>query len=224
MGAREQGICTQRLDQAPATPTGQLVTRDAEGSGARQMRLVVVLSLFASAAVAQPDLVDAGTALAPVPAGRVALYASTSTLAAVTTAGVAVLVGSMLPTLVFNQQGRPDPLALAGGLTLAVLLDVVVLHLTLPLLTTLGAVDGVTADPSAGRDHAWRRSRWALIGAAVGAVMLTAGSIAERDRFASGQWAMLAGAGTLLVSGVAFDVLEAVFAWQGFVAARRVAP
>lgn len=54
--------------------------------------------------------------------------------------------------------------------------------------------------------------------------MLTAGSLAERDRFASGQWAMLAGAGTLLVSGVAFDVLEAVFAWQGFVAARRVAP
>lgn len=224
MGAREQGICTQRLDQAPATPTGQLVTRDAEGCGARQMRLVAVLSLFASAAVAQPDLVDAGTALAPVPVGRVALYASTSTLAAVTTAGVAALVGSMLPTLVFNQQGRPDPLALAGGLTIAVLLDVIVLHLTLPLLTTLGAVDGVTADPSAGRDHAWRRSRWALIGAAVGAVMLTAGSLAERDRFASGQWAMLAGAGTLLVSGVAFDVLEAVFAWQGFVAARRVAP
>lgn len=188
------------------------------------MRLAVVLSLFASAAVAQPESVDAGTPLPPVPAGRVALYASTATVAAVTTAGVAALAGSLLPTLVFNQQGRPDPLALAGGFTVAVLVDVIVLHLTLPLLTTLGTVDGVTADPSTARAHAWRSSRWALIGAAVGAVMLTGGAIAERDRFASGQWAMLAGAGTLLISGVAFDVLEAVFAWQGFVAARRVAP
>ena len=51
--------------------------------------------------------------------------------------------------------------------------------------------------------------------------MLTAGSLAERDRFASGQWAMLVGAGTL--SAVACDVLEADFAWQGFIAARRVA-
>ena len=44
----------------------------------------------------------------------------------------------------------------------------------------------------------------------------------ERDRFASGQWAMLVGAGTAIISMVAFDVLEAVFAWQGFVASRKV--
>lgn len=185
-------------------------------------RVALVLLLVATPALSQvvPEAIDAG--VPALPPGRVALYAGTATALALATAALSSFAGSLLPTAVFNAQGRPDPLALAGGFVIAALLNVVVLHLSLPLLTTVVPAEGVTSSSTSARASAWRSSRWALIGAVVGLVTMTAGALAERDRFASGQWPMLLGAGTFLVSAVAFDVLEAVFAWQGLVASRQV--
>ncbi|MBE2248131.1 MAG: hypothetical protein IAE78_01200 [Myxococcus sp.] len=183
--------------------------------------VVLVLLLMAPLALAQgvSEAVDAGAP--PVPAGTVALYASAATAAALATAALASFAGALLPTAAFEARGRPDPLALAGGFAIAALLNAAVLHLAVPLLTAMGQSGDVAASTKAARANAWRASRWALLGAAVGLVVLTAGAVAERDQFGSGQWPMLAGAGTLVASMGTFDVLEAVYAWQGFVAARR---
>ena len=181
--------------------------------------LVLLVAVTANAQAVTASL-DAG--VPTVPRSTVALYASTSTAVAIATAALATFAGSLLPTAAFNAQSRPDPLALAGGFAIASILNAAVLHLTLPFLTGVGATEGVASSTTAARETGWRASRWALGGAAVGLLTLTGGALAERDRFASGQWAMLVGAGTAIISMVAFDVLEAVFAWQGFVASRKM--
>lgn len=166
------------------------------------------------------ESLDAG--VPAVPRSTIALYASTATVVAIATAALSTFAGSLLPMAVYDAQGRPDPLALAGGFAIASILNAAVLHLTLPFLTGVGATDGVASSTTAAQEKGWRASRWALVGAAVGLLTMTGGALAERDRFATGQWAMLLGAGTAIISMVAFDVLEAVFAWQGFVASRRL--
>lgn len=181
--------------------------------------LPVLLVTLTANAQAVTESLDAG--VPPVPRSTIALYASTATAVAIATAALSTFAGSLLPMAVFNAQGRPDPLALAGGFAIASLLNVAVLHLTLPFLTGVGATDGVASSTTVAREQGWRASRWALVGATVGLLTMTGGALAERDRFASGQWAMLLGAGTAIISMVAFDVLEAVFAWQGFVASRQ---
>ena len=178
--------------------------------------LVVTLTARAQGVTESPD-----AGVPAVPRSTIALYASTATVVAIATAALSTFAGSLLPTAVFEAQGRPDPLALAGGFAIASILNVAVMHLTLPFLTGVGATDGVASSTTAARETSWRASRWALAGAAVGLLTMTGGALAERDRFASGQWAMLVGAGTAIISMVAFDVLEAVFAWQGFVASRK---
>ncbi|MDP3232972.1 MAG: hypothetical protein Q8N26_09355 [Myxococcales bacterium] len=188
------------------------------------MHRLALLSLLLVALTARAqgvtESLDAG--VPAVPRSTIALYASTATVVAIATAALSTFAGSLLPMAVFDAQGRPDPLALAGGFAIASILNAAVLHLTLPFLTGVGATDGVASSTTAAQEKGWRASRWALVGAAVGLLTMTGGALAERDRFATGQWAMLLGAGTAIISMVAFDVLEAVFAWQGFVASRRL--
>ncbi|MDP3499104.1 MAG: hypothetical protein Q8S33_02175 [Myxococcales bacterium] len=188
------------------------------------MHRLALLSLLLVALTARAqgvtESLDAG--LPAVPRSTIALYASTATVVAIATAALSTFAGSLLPMAVFDAQGRPDPLALAGGFAIASILNAAVLHLTLPFLTGVGATDGAASSTTTAQEKGWRASRWALVGAAVGLLTMTGGALAERDRFATGQWAMLLGAGTAIISMVAFDVLEAVFAWQGFVASRRL--
>lgn len=170
-----------------------------------------------------------GTALAgetsvadrPVPGATLALYSVSATLVGLASFGVSGLAGASIPSAVFDAQGRPAPLALAGGLAVALALHVTLVHLVVPELGRLANDGALRGDAAAARASGWRVSRWAAFAALAGLGLFTTGAALEHSSFGGGQWPMLAGAGVLFVASVVWTVLDAVFSWTGFVASRR---
>lgn len=157
----------------------------------------------------------------PVPASAVALYAGSAALVLATSAAVAIFAGGALPNGRFEALGRPDPLALAGGLAIGLAVNLALSHLLVPELTELANRDGWSGSSVAARDEAWRAARWAAVAAAVGVVAMAAGALLERNHFGSGEGVMAVGGGLFLAGTITWDVLEPVFAWQGFARSRR---
>jgi hypothetical protein len=162
--------------------------------------------------------------LPPVPPARTALYVGAATLACVVAGTAAGFAGAALPLARFGADGRPDPLAIAGGLAIGFAIDFTLLHLALPELARLANADGLTGNSTAARAEAWRVARWPALAAVLSLATVTAGAIAERTGFANGQWPMLVGVGAFVLSALTWNVLEAVFAWTGFTASRAPAP
>lgn len=100
-------------------------------------------------------------------------------------------------------------------------MNVVLNHLLLPEMTALGDEPGARGTVEAARDEAWRVSRWAAAGAALGAATFATGALLERHEFGSGQGVILAGGLLFLASALTWDVLEATFAWLGYVHSRH---
>lgn len=181
---------------------------------ARSLTVTVLVALPALAATEPP----------PVPAAKTALYVGAATLACLAAGTAAGFSGAALPLARFGADGRPDPLAIAGGLAIGFALDFALLHLALPELARLGNTDAFVGRSAAARAEAWRVGRWPALAAVLSLATVTGGAIAERIGFANGQWPMLVGVGAFVVSALTWNVLEAVFSWVGFTASRAPAP
>lgn len=177
--------------------------------------VVVALALCAAQSFAEE-------AVAPPPsASSVALYAVSASLVSLASLGVSGVAGAAVPLLAFDAGGRPQPIAVAGGIFIAAALHFGIVHLVVPELGRLANVDGFAGTPSAARAEGWRVSSWPAFAALAGLAVLGVGAGVEQVSFSSGQWAMVAGLGLTLVAGVVWTVLDAVFSWSGFVESRK---
>ncbi len=178
---------------------------------------VAVVALALCAAQSLADEVVAP----PPPASSVALYSVSASLVSLASLGVSGAAGAAVPLLAFDSAGRPQPIAVAGGFFIAAALHFSIVHLVVPELGRLANVEGFVGEPSAARAEGWRISRWPAFAALAGLAVLGVGAGVEQVSFSSGQWAMIAGLGLTLVTGVVWTVLDAVFSWSGFVESRK---
>lgn len=186
--------------------------------------VAVALLLLPALGVAEAPAERPDAPLPPVPPARTALYVGAATLASLAVGTAAGVTGAALPLARFGAEGRPDPLAIAGGLAIGFAIDFTLLHLGLPELARLGNADGLIGSSRSARAEAWRVARWPALATVLSLATVTVGGIAERTGFANGQWPMLIGAGAFVVSALTWNVLEAVFAWTGFTASRARSP
>lgn len=112
--------------------------------------------------------------------------------------------GAAPPMLYWNAHRRPEPLMVGTGLAVGFATAVALSQLSAPWGASL--VDARAAE--AARREGWRRSRWAVLGGAVGVGSFALGAGLERHRFGDGQLLMAAGLTTVLVSCLAYGVLE----------------
>ncbi|MBL8921770.1 MAG: hypothetical protein JNJ54_23130 [Myxococcaceae bacterium] len=182
-------------------------------SRARSLTLIALVSLPGLAAAEPP----------PVPPTKTVLFVGAATVACLAAGTAAGFAGAALPLARFGADGRPDPLAIAGGLAIGFAVDFTLLHLALPELARLANTQAFVGSPAAARAEAWRVGRWPALAAVLSLATVTGGAIAERSGFANGQWPMLIGVGAFVISALTWNVLEAVFSWVGFTASRAPA-
>lgn len=177
--------------------------------------VALAVSLCLSQSAAAPAPVEA------VSTARTAAWVASAVGLLGASAAVSVVAGSRPHSWLVESSGRPVPLVTTAGFALGLGLNFAITHLLLPELVALGDSPTALGSAEAARAEAWKRSRWALLGAGVGLVGMTVGAGLEQAEFGSGQGLMLAGLLVVLVGAIVFDVLEATGAWQGYLASRR---
>lgn len=137
-------------------------------------------------------------------------YALAATGITAASTAVAIGVGVLLHSVPYSIDGRPNPWVTTGGFAVAVGLNAALTHLAVPLVAQALRQTGTVADL---RDHAWKTSRWALLGGGVGVATFALGSALEQSSFGRGQGVMAAGAVLSVLALLVWDVLEIVQTW-----------
>lgn len=166
---------------------------------------VLVLSLVA----ATPELEHPG--LGRRVAGHTAFFSGLAASAALSF-GVALLP----PHASFEATGRPEPLALAGGVLLGAVTDALLTFLLLPELYRVGGDDVARVDVGAVRGEVWRLARWPALTAAASAVTLGIGAALEHQAYGRGQVAILVGLLGVFISAGVFEVMSAIGGVHGY--------
>lgn len=173
------------------------------------MTPVVLMLTLVAATPAPPELEHPG--LGHRVAGHTAFFSGLAASAALSF-GLALLP----PHASFEATGRPEPLALAGGIALGVVTDALLTFLVLPELYRLGGDDVARVDVGAVRGEVWRLARWPALGAAAGALTLGIGAALEHQAYGRGQVAILVGLLGVFISAGVFEVMSAIGGVHGY--------
>jgi hypothetical protein len=162
-----------------------------------------------SAFAAEPAPLEVRAAPEP---GRLALAVTSATLvAAVGSSVVGGVIAVSVPSSCTAQLGTPRPMCSVAGVAMAGAAQLLISLIAIPELFRISG-----SDPGEIRMAWWRWARVPAAVLAVSALVLLAGGVAEQNRYATGQPAMLGGMVGAAFSGLTVDVL-------GLVGAARAA-
>ncbi|MBX7116023.1 MAG: hypothetical protein K1X64_16965 [Myxococcaceae bacterium] len=148
--------------------------------------------------------------------------ALTAASAAVVGSGVAsYYLGRAWPQSRYEELGLPVPLAVSGGLVIAMLSNLVITQLLVPECMRLADDGFMKGDTWEARLNGLRWAKWPALASLASVSVLIAGSAIESRNFGNGQALIAGGLVGFLASWLAYVIVDVWGTYRGYVDSRH---